>query len=197
MNWDLRCAIDAFIDLFDNNSDYVQTILSDKNNVANDMVDVINYDLANFAMYLSCSDGEIQWSEAVVLEEQCGISLTPEEIRNHVEEHSIFSREFETKVPLSIYMAVELDKYCRNQGKPLNKPICQIGVDIFSSLAEEVIAADFDIDEAELSDASNYIAMLNKYIDENALERKKTDSPKKVAVKVGIKKESIKAPKKQ
>lgn len=197
MNWDLRCAIDAFIDLFDNNADHVNRILNEQNIDAANMVDVVNNDLAQFAMYLSCSDGEIKLSEAIVLEEQCGISLTPEEIRNYVERQSIFSREFEEKVPLSVFLAVELDKYCWEQGKPLNKPICQIAIDIFSSLADEVIAADFDIDESELADANNYLAMLNQYIDDNAMERKKpSSSQKKIAVKVRTKKQSIKAPEK-
>lgn len=198
MNWDLKGLIDSYVDLFAENGDFIFSIMGHDGIDTSNMEGVIRYELSRFAMYLTCSDGEIKWSEASTIEDYLGFSMTPEDIREHVEEENLYSVEFENTVPLSISMAVEIDNYLYINDRPQETPISETGVFIYKALADEIMSADYDVADSEFGDAQLYTQMLENYVNDNLLERKSTKAPaKKIHVTVKAKKGTTRAPEKK
>ena len=123
-------------------------------------------DLAEFLMYLSASDGKIEWSEASNISEYLGMDLPPEGINQFIRENNIYSTEFEQKVPLSFQILVDADNMLWDNGKR-NTCAADILLKIYKMTGEELIKADDDIDDNEMQDYQIYIDMLTNYIMQN------------------------------
>ena len=64
-----------------------------------DASNICKTELAMFMMYLSASDGEIKWEEAMMISELCDLSLSPNNISTFIRENNIYSTDFEKTVP--------------------------------------------------------------------------------------------------
>ena len=138
-------------------------------------------DLILYAMYLTASDGEVKEIEAERITENFGYKLNPVKIGKMIKEYNLYSNEFESEVPVSIELFVQVDNAFHEQGldeKPGEEklsPVCELIYQIFEDVTELVIASDGEVHEQEKTDADIYLTMLNGYLDEKLEARKKPD----------------------
>lgn len=136
---------------------------------------IAKFELAQFLMYLSASDGEIQWNEAKMISDLCDLSLTPQTIGDFIRENNIYSTDFEKKVPVSIQIFITMDNKIVELGKEDEIPdVLDTIVDTYNYAAEFLINSDGDEDYSENSDRDIYINMLRDYVNKNSLRRKKS-----------------------
>lgn len=135
-------------------------------------------DLLQFMMYLSASDGEIQWSEASMMSDLIGLNLTPQDIGAFIRENNVYSTEFENTVPISLQLMVQTENKLLEQN--LLDSDTPSGPDLilstFKAVAMAMIEADNDTDSNEISDCEIYIDTMEKYINNNSLRKKSSIS---------------------
>ncbi|MDD6685880.1 MAG: hypothetical protein PUE47_08900 [Lachnospiraceae bacterium] len=127
---------------------------------------VAKFELAQFMMYLSASDGKIEWSEVNNISQYLGLNLTPEAVNQLIREGNIYSTEFEQKVPLSFQAVVNADNVLWDNGE---RETCTADMllNLYKAVGEELIKADNDVDNNEQQDFNIYITMLDNYINDN------------------------------
>ena len=129
---------------------------------------LIKFDLAQFMMYLSASDGRIQWSEANEIRAYLGLDSTPEKINNWIRNKNIYSSEFEQTVPITMQTIVQADNILYDNGKRnFNQCGAEALIAVYKAAGEELIKSDSDVDDNEMKDYHIYISMLEKYMYEN------------------------------
>lgn len=188
-----------FKKLINDYTDMIASAMIDADDSLNyeDMMDAVKFELAGFAMYLSCSDGEITWEEANFISDLLDLSLTAEGVKDLVEDLNIYSIEYETKAPPSLVIAVALDNLFFENGVSHDESPSDIAITIYKMIASAIINADGYEASSEINDYESYISMMLDYIHTNKLSnRASVQSPKKVTVKVGNKK-GVKAPEKK
>lgn len=127
---------------------------------------VAKFELAQFMMYLSASDGKIEWSEVNNISQYLGLNLTPEAVNKLIRDNNIYSTEFEQKVPLSFQAVVNADNVLWDNGE---RETCaaDMMLTLYKAVGDELIKADNDVDTNEQQDFSIYINMLENYINQN------------------------------
>ena len=138
-------------------------------------------DLILYAMYLTASDGEVRESEAEKITENFGYKLNPVKIGKLIREYNLYSNEFESEVPISLELLMQVDNAFHEQGldkEPAEEvivPICESVYRLFKDVTELVITADGEVHEQEKADADIYLSMLNRFLDEKLDARNDPD----------------------
>ena len=131
------------------------------------------FELAMFMMYLSASDGEIQWSEASTISDLCDLNLTPQSLSNFIRENNIYSTEFENKVPVTLQIMVTMEnKLLEIKSADEIADVSSLVINTYKTVAEFLMNADGDEDDNEKKDCQIYIDMLENYVSNNATRRK-------------------------
>lgn len=135
---------------------------------------LITMELMMFAMYMSASDGEIQKEEAEHIAEVFGLPFTPAMIGETIRKFDIYSKTFETKVPVSMQIFVAIDNALHEKGLNgrLEQPASETLFEVFKVVAATVVSADGIVTDREKRDAEIYLTMLKNYMDENLTVRK-------------------------
>ena len=122
-------------------------------------------DVMNFIMYLSASDGHVTWREADYLSDLMDMRVTPDNMREIIEEHNVYSVEFEEKVPLSLQLFVKADKWMLSIGNKDNANLAKTVIDgFYEMVGRDFIKCDGDIDDNELRDLNIYLGTLRDYV---------------------------------
>ena len=131
-------------------------------------------ELALYLMYLAASDGIINWDESRFISTYLGFNKTPAEINAYIQEHNIYSTEYESTPPNVMALLVLMDNILIDNHIDLNmdQKISEIYLDLYKNLGKEFLAADNDVAENEKKDLTIYIQMLERYLDENLHSRK-------------------------
>ena len=124
-------------------------------------------ELGMFMMYLSASDGTIEWEEADFISEMCNLNLNPNNVADFIRENNIYSTEFETKVPITFQIMVKADNELKKLG--IDKSGSEILLQTYKIVGKILVDVDDDIDDNEASDYTIYINMLERYRDANLL----------------------------
>ncbi len=136
---------------------------------------IAKFELAQFLMYLSASDGKISWSEAKMISDLCDLELTPQTVGDFIRENNIYSTEFEEKVPVSIQLFVTMDnKFVEMGMQDEVSDVFDTVIDTYNYAADFLIKSDGDEDYMEDSDRDIYINMLKDYVNNNSSRRKKS-----------------------
>lgn len=122
-------------------------------------------EMGMFMMYLSASDGTIEWDEARTISDICELNLTPNELGKYIRENNIYSTEFEQKVPVTFQIMVKADEAMRANGIDVSGSDAMISA--YKAVGEALIKSDGDVDDNEVSDYKIYINMLEEYRDNN------------------------------
>ena len=122
-------------------------------------------EIGMFMMYLSASDGTIEWEEANIISNICNLNLSPSNLADFIRENNIYSTEFETKVPITFQMMVTADNELRKAGVDISGSEAMIGT--YKAVGEALVKADGDVDDNEVKDYTIYINMLEQYRDKN------------------------------
>lgn len=129
-------------------------------------VEIAKMGVVQFMMYLSASDGKIEWSEADNISQYLGLSITPEAVNKFIREQNIYSTKFEETVPLAFQALVNADNLLWDNG---SRETCSADMllNLYKAIGEELIKADNDVNDAEMQDYNIYINMLSNYIMQN------------------------------
>lgn len=129
-------------------------------------VEIAKMGVVQFMMYLSASDGKIEWSEADNISQYLGLSITPEAVNKFIREQNIYSTKFEETVPLAFQALVNADNLLWDNG---SRETCSADMllNLYKAIGEELIKADNDVNDSEMQDYNIYINMLSNYIMQN------------------------------
>lgn len=123
-----------------------------------------------YMMYIAASDGEIQWEEAELISEACGLGIaTPSILRKFIDDNNIYSEEFENKVPLALKLAVSSDNALIEGGLAEDAELSKAVIMSYKLLGQFVAVADDNITPEEDSNYCIYIKMMEKYCNDNLL----------------------------
>lgn len=131
--------------------------------------------MAEFAMYLSASDGTIQWEEARMIAEYFDLPMNQNSVADFIREHNIYSTEFESTVPIIFTILVQTDNILYQNGAfedPKSRAGSEILFETYQAIARELINCDGDEAANEVADANIFLEMLDRYLDENLLTRR-------------------------
>lgn len=131
-----------------------------------DGMQVAKVELAEFLMYLSASDGKIEWNEANNIAEYLEMPATPEVVNGVIREQNIYSTEFEKKIPLTFQVVVKCDNLLWDNGKR-SECSADLALKLYKAEGEELLATDGNVDANERQDFNIYINMLENYINQN------------------------------
>lgn len=131
-----------------------------------DGMQVAKVELAEFLMYLSASDGKIEWNEANNIAEYLEMPATPEVVNGVIREQNIYSTEFEQKIPLTFQVVVKCDNLLWDNGKR-SECSADLALKLYKAVGEELLATDGNVDANERQDFNIYINMLENYINQN------------------------------
>lgn len=163
MNSSLSELIDGFCNLF--KSFKINCSDLDVSNID----ETARIEIGMFMMYLSASDGIIQWDEVKLISDVCKLNLSPDSLSQFIEENNIYSTEFEKKVPLTFRIMVQAD----NQLSELITPetsLSETMLTVYKLIGTELIESDGDIDNDELNNYNIYINMLTDYRNKNLIK---------------------------
>ena len=141
----------------------------------------VRLDIAKFMMYLSASDGTIQWDEVKMIIDICNLEedLTPDNIGTYIRKNNIYSKEFEQTPPKILIDFVNVDYELVKNGVDVfdfleenlfkDMPFSRSIVFLFELIGKKLIESDGCVSENEKQDFEIYINMMKKYVDENAV----------------------------
>lgn len=124
---------------------------------------ILRLDLLKFMMYLSASDGILHPSEVMMFNEITSMDLDPEGIIDFVDEFGVYTKEFESKVPLSMIIAV-MEELNGIGGHEMSYPRLLYG--LFELIGLKMVKIDDDITYTELRDLDIYLSMLKDYMND-------------------------------
>jgi hypothetical protein len=141
--------------------------IGQKAGAGDDIDKVAKLEIGMFMMYLSASDGKIEWEEAKTISEICDFNLSPNNVADFIREKNIYSTEFEAKVPISFQMIVQADNVLKEEGLIPEVFGADLMITTYKAVGEVLIKSDGDVDENEIKDYNIYINMLQEYRDKN------------------------------
>lgn len=162
-------SIDDVRELVNRMCDTVDLIAEKFDQLPDGTGDAVRMEIAMFMMYLSASDGIIQWDEAKAIGEICGLgSLTPSKLGGFIRDNKIYTTEFENKVPLSLTIMVKVDNVLsENEDFDTDASASAALISTYKTVGQALILSDGDADENEINDYNIYIGMMEKYREEN------------------------------
>lgn len=160
-------------ELVDNMCEAVET-LGVKGGLEAGIGNAARLELGMFMMYLSASDGTIEWDEARTISEICNLNLTPNELGQFIRENNIYSTEFEAKVPVTFQLIVTGDNKLAEMGIDVSGSDAMLAT--YKAVGEALIKSDCDVDDNEVKDYKIYINMLEEYRDKNISGKKNSVS---------------------
>ena len=126
-------------------------------------------------MYLSASDGGIEWKEAEFIRDYLNLDWiqSTNDIHEFITECHIYSTEFESTVPLSMQLFVKADNAVYDNGD--ESLVHEVLFQIYESLGKEFLSCDDDVTNSEIEDLTIYLNMLQKYIQNNVKSKQDCD----------------------
>ena len=125
--------------------------------------DVLRMDVANYLVYLSASDGQIDPNEVMVYQMITGMKNDAEEIKEFIEENNIYSASFGSTVPASLKIAVEAEyRIVMVTGETITFP--EQVIRLFEKIGQVLIEADGGVTESERKDYNAYIETLKEHL---------------------------------
>ena len=172
----LKNLLDRSMELFNQSGELLCRLAEkDASELSATLGDICAMDIVKYLMYLSASDGTINWDEAQFIFDYLGYRLTPSQMNQFIRDQNIYSTEFEQTPPGGLRLLVDVDntiitKFGENAG--IDKYASESYLDLFRFIGQAFMAADNDVDENEKTDYTIYTNMIERFLDENLLSRK-------------------------
>ena len=130
-------------------------------------------EVAQYLMYLSASDGEIKWSESIVISEILGFSLSPSQINDFIREKDIYSVSFESTIPAVFKTVVDIENklYAMGHLNAARTSAAEGIVLLYKCVGDELLKSDGIVDDTEKNNFVIFIRMLENYLDANLYRR--------------------------
>ncbi|MCQ2459187.1 MAG: hypothetical protein MJ081_02320 [Ruminococcus sp.] len=137
------------------------------NSVDIDPEKIFKIELMFFLMYLSASDGVIDKEEVQVINYLFDLNMQSYHINDMINEHNIYSREFENRIPISIMISVNMDNFMWNVGKKESTVGSETIISTIQQIGMLIVKSNGNINIDKMNSLRNYIANLEKYREDN------------------------------
>lgn len=153
---ELLVTVYNICDSFDRSPDYN---VVKKSNPNLNLRDIVNYDLCNFAMYLTASDGEVKWQEADYISELRQSFMTSREIIDYINEKNIYSTGFEEELPTSfkVFIIIDVLRELKGEREEGQDVFFKMLLDIYELVGKDILSCDMDVTPEEKRDFSIYL----------------------------------------
>ena len=165
MNSDLKRLLEQAYDLCDHYDHSPQNTPDKRANKRTR--EILQLDVSSFVMYLSASDGRVNYTEANYVSDLLGFRATPDQITQLIKDVNIYSTEFEQRPPLSLQIFLREDNRMIAAGMDSDKYSAQVLIDLFGMIGKDIITSDNDVAANERSDFNIYIGMMQKFVDQH------------------------------
>lgn len=126
--------------------------------------------LRDFFMYLTASDGFYSGKKAKAVSEAIEEEMSPDDIREYVEKHDIYTVSFEQKEPLFLNFIMQIDDGLREKGLAQAAGYSRRFVDLMEKAGEQFLKIDGSMNDEEEQALVTYVSMLRDYLDKNREE---------------------------
>lgn len=146
----------------------VMNDVCEKNGLEKDTGRCIDYDLLNFLLYLSASDGNVSWDEVEFISEFVDLNITPQAAINYIKENDICTEEFEQKIPVSLNILLQIDNALNEQtDDDKHSQFSRVWLDSMARIGYKLLTTDNDASEDEVRDYHIYMNMLSEHWEAN------------------------------
>lgn len=141
--------------------------------ISADGAQMVKSDLNAFAMYLSASDGTVSPDEAAFLLYILGLPGIPSDaaasiVASTIRESNIYSKAFETQVPVSLQFAVAMDNALFDKGITLDSgSTTELLLNTYEIIGKHIIKSDGSASASEVKDFKIYMKTLHDYVNAN------------------------------
>ena len=161
MNLEIKKYIDNYLEYIDK-FDMLLNI-SKQFETDEPISELIRKGIMEFLLYLSASDGVLSQKEADTIFKYLGYRHTPDEMNRYIEEHNLYSEDFEETVPDFLQMLSAVDRAVVKEG--MNDPeLSRRCVEMFSAIGNKFIRSDLLENEDERRDYEIYMETLEGYL---------------------------------
>lgn len=131
--------------------------------------DIVRYDVVQFLMYLSTSNGACTYKEAKFINEYTEFDFSSEQVDRIVNESNITGDEFANTplTGLSILVQIGIGLAERLDNKTMGATVLSVYFGILLALGKDFIANDEVIEDIEIQKLKNYLDMLLMYVKKN------------------------------
>ncbi len=120
-------------------------------------------EVLNFLLYLSASDGSIETSEALFINDYLDEQLSPEVMCQRIEEENIYSKTFEERAPLILKKLVKLDNAQYEKDGQLKESQAEKYICMYEGLGKAFASCDREMCQSEKEDLSTYITNMRSF----------------------------------
>lgn len=122
---------------------------------------MVKHNFTLYALYLTCSDGQIGYSEANLLNQLFDENESPQFWKEYADYAHVYSKEFERAIPPLVRYAVACDIASYKSGT--SSKIGSGVINAYKTLGALIVTADNNVDRNEATDLTMYLDMLNSY----------------------------------
>lgn len=128
---------------------------------SDEALSVARAEITGYLMYLSCSDGKVTQRECTIVEALTGYNYSPSELIDFVKRNHIYSESFEETVPTTLKFLVKIDQILGE------RKYCERMINFYLEFAKQLVNADGNVDDQEVTDTAIYITMMKNYVAAN------------------------------
>lgn len=129
------------------------------------MSTILMIDLIRFMLYLSASDGSIDYGEVEAFRYITGLDVSGREMVDLIKEHNVYSTQFESQVPVAMQIAVNSGIQFNANGNRL--PLAVLLFEFYKMLGTIMVTANDEVAENEKNDFAIYLTTLASYLAKN------------------------------
>ncbi len=126
---------------------------------------ICKIDFLQFLAFLSGGDGNVCHRETLFIKENLGFFFTPDKLTMFKYERSLDSKEFRSRIPTAMTHFANADVNVSDKLPGVRTAITKTLVATYRRLGEEFIACNNNSSDREISDFTQYMALLEHYIE--------------------------------
>lgn len=128
------------------------------------MWQICKIDFLQYLAHLASGDGGVCFRETLFIRDHLGFSFTPDKLTMFKYERNLDCDEFRSRIPTSVTYFANADVNAADKLPGVKTAITKTLVSAFRQMGQEFIACNDQVSERELSDFTQYMALLDHYV---------------------------------
>lgn len=133
------------------------------------MWQICKIDMLQFLAHMASGDGGVCFRETLFIRDNLGFNFTPDKLTMFKYERNLDSDAFRSRIPTSVTYFANADVNAPEKLTGVTTAITKTLVATFRKLGEEFIACNNQVSEKELSDFTQYMALLDHYVENKGI----------------------------
>ena len=129
------------------------------------MWQICKIDFLQFLAFLTSGDGGVCFRETLFIKDNLGFHFTPDKLTMFKYERGLDNAEFRSRIPTAVTYFANADVNASDKLPGVRTAITKTLVSTYRRLGEEFIACNNTSSDRELGDFTQYMALLNRYIE--------------------------------